>query len=89
MLDWIINDRRKFSQGKMHNVVFVNKSQSPSDTQGCRGKTYRLNVIRQENKLLVCRHLEFSHGEVLRGKKGQTKKSSTINLLSLNVEDQI
>lgn len=27
MLDWIINDRRKFSQGKMHNVVFVNKSQ--------------------------------------------------------------
>lgn len=29
------------------------------------GKTYRANVVRQEDKPLVRRHLEFSGGQVL------------------------
>lgn len=41
-------------------------------------ETYRLNVIRQEDKHLICRHLECSCGQVLQEKIGAVKEVMTL-----------
>lgn len=62
---WIIYDPGSFLRVKCSMVLSsVNLS-----NLGLQTKPYRSDVIRQEDELLVRRHLEFSSGQVLKKKK--------------------